>query len=205
MRTEFVGWDKFIYEHCYLISKEIRSCALFSLPTEIVLHIESSFLEHIRSNNLKFKLFEKDNNLICFIYKYNHQAYLFDMLIQPGIINDDLSFIDQYILGKLLGYSEKAMHNYFTKNDETDNYVFKSTWINSFEYIPYITQDVLVSFDCQNYKLMTFNKEKSKFIDKETNEEIEPSINIFWMNLPNHPIHKFQELLEDNLNNSNLK
>lgn len=187
-----IGWDYYIHEQCYLISKEVRSCALIEIADNIIPQIENIFLKHVKSNNLKFKIFSKNGKVIIFIHKYNHQAYIFDMLIQPAIENDNLGFVDQYILGKLLGYSEKAMHNYFTNNDETDNYIFKASWINSYEFVPNHTRLVLVSQNCNDYEIMTFDCEKSKFIN--SNYELDPDTNLYWMALPVHPYNKYQAL-----------
>lgn len=195
MNINNLGWDYYIHEQCYLISKGLRSCALLELPTEIIPYIENIFFAHIKNNNLKFKICSKNNNIIIFLHKYNHQAYLFEIVIQPALLKDELTFIDQYILGKLLGYSEKSMHDYFTNNDETDNYIFKATWINSYEYVPHITQQVLVSQDCKNYQIMTFDREKIKFINNEL--ELSPADNLYWMTLPIHPFDQYHELLKE--------
>ena len=195
MNINNLGWDYYIHEQCYLINKELRSCALLELPIEIIPYIENIFFNHIRNNNLKFKVINKNNNLIIFLHKYNHQAYLFEIIIQPALLKDELTFVDQYILGKLLGYSEKSIHDFFTNNDETDNYIFKGTWINSYEYVPHITQQVLVSQDDKNYQIMTFNREKTKFINK--NIQLSPDTNLYWMALPIRPDNKYEELLKD--------
>ena len=152
-------------------------------------------MHQIKNNNLKFKVINKNNNLIIFLHKYNHQAYLFEIIIQPALLKDELTFVDQYILGKLLGYSEKSIHDFFTNNDETDNYIFKGAWINSYEYVPHITQQVLVSQDDKNYQIMTFNREKTKFINK--NIQLSPDTNLYWMALPIRPDNKYEELLKD--------
>lgn len=107
----------------YLIKKQVRSCAWIDLPKEIIPYIEKEIIRVIQLEKLKYYILPFDlmiNNPVydyiqIFLYKWNWQKQLF-----VEYINKRNTITGDFIFGKLLGYSDISMNDFFRKNKIKD-------------------------------------------------------------------------------------
>ena len=108
-----------ISSEVYLIAKGVRSCAWVDLPEELVIYIEKSIIDLFNSEGLyyyvlPFDLMEDNEikkHIQIFIYRYDWQKKLF-----IHYINKRDSLTGDFIFGKLLGYSDSSINEFFSKN-----------------------------------------------------------------------------------------
>jgi hypothetical protein len=113
-----------VVENLYFLEKGIRDCALMecgnadkngNIPEEVddMIHKRLSTHSKIR---VVFKTFECDDGLKyidAFFYKYNYQRILIEKLHTDIPIH---SFLYEYCLGTLLGYSNASMEEFLMRN-----------------------------------------------------------------------------------------
>lgn len=107
----------------YLIKKQVRSCAWIDLPREIIPYIEKEIITVIQLEKLKYYILPFDlmiNNPVydyiqIFLYKWNWQKQLF-----VEYINKRNTITGDFIFGKLLGYSDISMNDFFRRNKIKD-------------------------------------------------------------------------------------
>ena len=107
----------------YLIKKQVRSCAWIDLPEEIIPYIEKEIITLIQLEKLKYYILSFDLMINCpvydyiriFLYKWNWQKQLF-----IEYINKRNTITGDFIFGKLLGYSDISMNDFFRKNKIKD-------------------------------------------------------------------------------------
>lgn len=114
-------------DNWYLISRGLRSAYLGHIEgsiepifdDDISLSDKLKMLEEEAASwGLNFYAYEKiaDNLLpgeklyIFWVYKFKHQEILIKMLPHDG------SILEEYIIGKLLGYSDESMEEFLDKN-----------------------------------------------------------------------------------------
>ena len=143
-----MDWDKIdkidnIMDNIYLIQKGVRSCytETISGPDEMVIrqwvkqnretqkeivygvYDQVNSIESIvKKEGLYFYAYtltaqEEDpdsdwKTVAIWIYKYPHQGRVIKML------NNEHTFLEEWIIGKLLGYSDQAMEEFFNINDK---------------------------------------------------------------------------------------
>lgn len=113
----------YISHETYLISKHVRSCSWIDLPEQLVSYIELPLLNLLKSDNIQYYILPFDlmtNNIMkdyiqIFLYKYDWQKQLFIYFI-----NKRDTLIGDFIFGKLLGYSDISINEYFIKNNIKD-------------------------------------------------------------------------------------
>lgn len=108
-----------ICNEVYLLNKGVRSCAWVELPDKIVPFVEKDILKLIDTVInyfvLPFNLMENNstiNHIQIFLYKYEWQKQLF-----LQFINQRNTVVGDFIFGKLLGYSDEQINEYFEKNN----------------------------------------------------------------------------------------
>lgn len=113
--------DKKILEvenECYLINKGVRSCALLSVSgfyqneEDIIVKLEDLILNH-NLQSFVYKQKFNDCNLEVYsfwIYKYHHQLALIKYISKLK----ERDFLSDWIIGKLLGYSDESMESFLT-------------------------------------------------------------------------------------------
>ena len=109
---------KLPFEQIYLIKCGVRDCALIDIPTNIYSKFENDLNEYMNQFMIKSYIHYWNNYISFFLYKRDFQLELFKECFLTYFENDTLlerSLKDQYILGKLLGYSEESMEEYFSK------------------------------------------------------------------------------------------
>lgn len=135
-----VYFDKLeeVMDNCYLINKGVRSCYMTTVtgPDEdyesgvyenpyIVISVSKkvkAIEDYAKKEGLyfysyKLKDLEEDIALdqytyCCWIYKYPHQGIILKSL--PG----EHGFIEEWIVGKLLGYSDAAMEEFLSQKED---------------------------------------------------------------------------------------
>ena len=113
---------KFSHE-TYLINKQVRSCAWLDLPEELVPYAEQALMNLFKSDNIQYYILPFDlmvdnhiyGHIQIFLYRYNWQKQLF-----IHFINKRNTLIGDFIFGKLLGYSDISINEYFLKNNIKD-------------------------------------------------------------------------------------
>lgn len=105
-----------VENECYLIDKGVRSCALLSVSgyyqndLDIISKMEEIVLNHkLHSYKFKQKFLDCDLEVYTFwIYKYHHQLALIKYLSKI----EGRDFLSEWIIGKLLGYSDESIEDY---------------------------------------------------------------------------------------------
>ena len=124
--TEYI--DREFMDNLYLISKGIRSCyfgAMFLKPNEKYKYYDiavfdsfSDIIKIFEDTTKEFDLYlyvkyiEKNEDKFCdyWIYKYKHQKNILDM-----IYKEKNNYLKQWMMGKLLGYSDESMEEFLNK------------------------------------------------------------------------------------------
>jgi len=140
-------------EQLYLMDKEVRNCCTILLrPKEFYYDTENDcnyledFVYSILSRGFKYKFikFETDDDnefMELFVYKYDHQFEMYKATeIFKASNSTNMCRIGQYILGKLLGYSDRNMEEFLNtphgnkevKIELEDNW-FEKNYIDSFD------------------------------------------------------------------------
>ena len=108
-----------VENECYLIDKGVRSCALvpvsgfYQNEMDILSKLEEVVLNHkLHSYTIKQKFLDCDLEVYIFwIYKYHHQLALIKYVESKS---DNKDILSEWIIGKLLGYSDESMEDYLT-------------------------------------------------------------------------------------------
>ena len=116
-----------ILNDLYLIYHGVRDCCTHTIPDDIL--EDEEFMDMIKKETEFYKVkyiitdFTDENDLkykTIFFYKYDHQKVLY--LITENIPkngNPVNGYISQFIIGKLLGYSNQDMEEYLSKLFDT--------------------------------------------------------------------------------------
>lgn len=129
------GLIKTCFEHCYLIDKGIRDCALEVADKRLFPGLKNLITDSFR----EFSIFESseklnDENVISF---YIYKESFVQILINQVELQSDL-VIRQALLGKLLGYSAKSCHDYLI--NESENFWIQKIpkeFRSDFDNLPY--------------------------------------------------------------------
>ena len=102
----------------YLLYKGVRNCALLENHYEKSLDIRKDFRQiksFANQYNLKIVMYVKSKlkQYRCYVYRYNYQRILIDF-VEHDFNSPQSQFISEYIIGKLLGYSDKSMSECLT-------------------------------------------------------------------------------------------
>jgi len=111
-----------VLENLYLLEKEVRDCALIECDKadendNVREDIEEIILKRLSSHpdiHVVFKTFRCDNETYvnAFLYKYNYQRILIEKLYTDIPCH---SFLYEYCLGTLLGYSNASMEKFLMR------------------------------------------------------------------------------------------
>jgi len=101
----------------YLLKTGVRDCCLIEeVSDEDIKLITDLVLEdgyRIKIN----KTFDPKYRPDVYVYKYDYQDKLINLIIEAYNSGKATDFLIQYSLGKLLGYSDQSMDEYFKRLD----------------------------------------------------------------------------------------
>lgn len=110
-----------ISNEVYYLYKGVRTCALIPLDgnekLEEILELRD-YLEWLCTTGevqLKFGVFQERDEI--FIYTYEHELKIYELVSKMyavGLANE-IHYMREFILGKLLGYSSESMERYLKK------------------------------------------------------------------------------------------
>ena len=102
---------RFFHEHVYLIMNGVRDCAWLECEKNELVDVET----YLKDKPLKYYKYDFLNNkqINIFIYKYDHQLKMFQSCLPYP-----KTYEKHFILGKLLGYSGKAIEDFLDNCDK---------------------------------------------------------------------------------------
>lgn len=118
----------------YLIQKGVRNCCLHcsnylndehdrKMASEIISYVKWSLTDIEKCFGMKIHYLVRERHtedeekfLDIFIYRYKHQRWMFNAVQRlRGWRNNHEYVLSEYVLGKLLGYSDEDMDNYICR------------------------------------------------------------------------------------------